>query len=99
MKPLDIDLIRQLADENSVLVTVEEGTIGGFGDHVLHFLAFDGALDDGNLKVRPMIMPDVNIEAGTQYEQYDEAGLNAKHIEGIILKTLATRLRVPVFQD
>ena len=51
MKPLDIDLLRALAAEHEVLVTVEEGSVGGFGDHVLHFLSLDGALDAGNLKV------------------------------------------------
>ena len=55
MKPLDVDLIRELADEHSVLITVEEGSIGGFGDHVLHFLSLDGLLDDGLLKFRPMV--------------------------------------------
>ena len=52
MKPLDIDLVRELASSHEILVTVEEGSIGGFGDHVLHFLANDGALDAGKLKVR-----------------------------------------------
>mmetsp|Transcript_96962 Transcript_96962/g.277430 ORF Transcript_96962/g.277430 Transcript_96962/m.277430 type:complete len:713 (+) Transcript_96962:89-2227(+) len=80
MKPLDIDLLRKLAKENSVLLTVEEGSIGGFGDHVLHFLAGDGALDNGTLKVRPMVLPDAFIETAAQSEQYDAAGLNAKHI-------------------
>jgi len=98
MKPLDVDLIRQLADENSVLITVEEGSIGGFGDHVLHFLALDGALDEGKLKVRPMVLPDIYIEAGTQHEQYDIAGLNSQHIRGTLLR-LAKRIKVPVLQE
>lgn len=98
MKPLDIDLIRELADEHSVLITVEEGTIGGFGDHVLHFLALDGALDDGKLKVRPMVLPDTYIEAGTQFEQYDMAGINASHIKGTVLR-LTKRIKVPVLQE
>jgi deoxyxylulose-5-phosphate synthase len=51
MKPLDIDLIRDLVAGHSVLVTVEEGAVGGFGDHVLHFMALDGLLDDGHCKV------------------------------------------------
>lgn len=98
MKPLDIDLVRQLADENSVLITVEEGSIGGFGDHVLHFLTLDGALDDGNLKIRPMVLPDTYIEAGTQHEQYDLAGLNSQHIRGTVLR-LTQRIKVPVLQE
>lgn len=98
MKPLDIDLVRELADQNSVLITVEEGSIGGFGDHVLHFLALDGALDEGELKVRPMVIPDKYIEAGTQNEQYDLAGLNSMHIKRTVLR-LTKRLKVPVLQE
>jgi len=98
MKPLDIDLVRQLADEHSVLITVEEGSIGGFGDHVLHFLALDGALDSGTLKVRPMVLPDTYLEAGSQYEQYEMAGLNTKHIRGTVLR-LTERIKAPVLQE
>jgi len=86
MKPLDTEMIRELAEGHSVLVTVEEGSIGGFGDHVLHFLALSGLLDDGNLKARPMVLPDKYIEAGSQSEQYEEAGLNANFIEATVLK-------------
>ena len=50
MKPLDIDLVRKLASENDVLITIEENSVLGFGDYVLHFLALEGALDDGKLK-------------------------------------------------
>jgi len=85
---LDTELVTQLATEHSVLITVEEGSIGGFGDHVLHYLALSGALDDGNVKVRPMVLPDTYIEAGTQTEQYEEAGLTSKFIEGTVLKLL-----------
>jgi len=88
MKPLDIDLIRSLAKEHSVLVTVEEGSVGGFGDHVLHFMALDGLLDDGKCRVRPMVIPDQFIEAGGQIQQYDFAGLQAKHIAATVLRTL-----------
>lgn len=98
MKPLDVDLIRQLADEHSVLITIEEGSIGGFGDHVLHFLSLDGLLDDGNLKFRPMVIPDTYFETATQYEQYDQAGLNSEHIRGTILR-LTKRVKVPVLED
>jgi 1-deoxy-D-xylulose-5-phosphate synthase len=99
MKPLDIDLIRELAKENDILVTCEEGAIGGFGDHVLHFLALDGALDEGGLRFRPMVLPDEFIEAGTQTEQYDIAGLNTKHIVGTVQTLLAPqagRVALPV---
>jgi 1-deoxy-D-xylulose-5-phosphate synthase len=86
MKPLDLDLIHNLVKENSVIITIEEGSIGGFGDHVLHHLANEGALDDGKLKFRAMVLPDKLFEAGTQNEQYDEAGLNTKHIKDTILR-------------
>jgi 1-deoxy-D-xylulose-5-phosphate synthase len=80
MKPLDEDLIRSLANESDVLVTVEEGSKGGFGDHVLHFLAQDGLLDRGTLRARTMVIPDIWIEAGPIKDQYDIAGLNEPHI-------------------
>ena len=57
-KPLDTDLIRRLAKNHEVLITIEEGAAGGFGAHVMHFLAHDGLLDRG-LKIRPMTLPDV----------------------------------------
>jgi 1-deoxy-D-xylulose-5-phosphate synthase len=81
MKPLDEDLIKELAQEHSALVTVEEGSVGGFGDHVIHFLTDNGLLDDGKVKVRSMVLPDTYIEAGSQTEQYLEAGLDAASIE------------------
>jgi 1-deoxy-D-xylulose-5-phosphate synthase len=86
MKPLDVDLVRKLADDHGVLITVEEGSIGGFGDHVLHFLSLDGLLDNGDLKFRPMVMPDAYFETATQHEQYDQAGLNAEHIRDTVIK-------------
>jgi len=98
MKPLDIDLIRELAADNSVMITIEEGSIGGFGDHVLHFLTLDGLMDDGDLKFRPMVLPDQYFEAATQFEQYDAAGLNASHIKGTVLR-LAQKIKIPVPQE
>lgn len=98
MKPMDVDLIRQLADEHSVLITVEEGSIGGFGDHVLHFLTLDGLMDEGNLKFRPMVIPDNFFEAATQHEQYDLAGLNSEHIRGTILR-LTKRKKLPKLEE
>lgn len=98
MKPLDVDLVRELVDEHSVLITVEEGSIGGFGDHVLHFLSLDGLLDDGTLKFRPMVIPDTYFEAATQHEQYEIAGLNSRHIRQTILR-LSQRLSVPQLQE
>jgi len=102
MKPLDTSLVSKLASEHEVLVTVEEGSIGGFGDHVLHYLALSGALDNGSVKVRPMVLPDKYIEAGSQGEQYEEAGLSQRFIEGTVLKLLGIgkmRTNVDVIDD
>ncbi len=86
-KPLDEDLVRRLAQTHEVLITIEEGSIGGFGSHVLQFLAMSGLLDTG-LKVRPMVLPDAFIDHETPTVQYDEAGLNAKHIIAMALTAL-----------
>jgi 1-deoxy-D-xylulose-5-phosphate synthase len=84
-KPLDEDLIRQLARHHEVLITVEEGAIGGFGAFVLHFLAKDGLLDRG-LKVRTLTLPDVFQEHDKPERQYAQAGLDA---DGIVNQVLA----------
>ena len=76
-KPLDADLIRRLADNHEVLVTVEEGAIGGFGAHVLHHLAETGQLDRG-LKVRTMMLPDTFIDHDKPEKMYERAGLDAR---------------------
>jgi 1-deoxy-D-xylulose-5-phosphate synthase len=86
-KPLDQDLVRRLANEHAVLITIEEGAIGGFASHVLQFLAVSGMLDAG-LKIRPMILPDHFIDHDNPVKQYDEAGLNAKHIVATALSAL-----------
>ncbi|XP_051150321.1 probable 1-deoxy-D-xylulose-5-phosphate synthase 2, chloroplastic [Andrographis paniculata] len=78
-KPLDGGLIRQLAKEHEVLVTVEEGSVGGFSSHVAQFLSLNGFLD-GKLKWRPMVLPDRYIDHGAQVDQIEEAGLSPKHI-------------------
>jgi len=88
MKPLDEDMIRQLAETHDVLVTAEEGSVGGFGEHVLSFLTNDGVLDEGKCRVRTMVIPDQFIEAGGQKQQYDLAGLTAKHIAATALRAL-----------
>jgi 1-deoxy-D-xylulose-5-phosphate synthase len=98
MKPLDEEMIRDLVDDHSIIITVEEGSIGGFGDHVMHFLSNDGAFDEGNLKFRAMVLPDMYFEAGTQQEQYDIAGLNHQHIREQIMK-LARRTKVPKLEE
>jgi 1-deoxy-D-xylulose-5-phosphate synthase len=86
-KPLDRALVERLAREHAVLITVEEGAIGGFGSHVLHHLAQAGLLEHG-LKVRPMVLPDRFIDHDTPYQQYEEAALNAKHITHTALRAL-----------
>ena len=79
MKPLDRDLILDMAREHEVLVTVEEGSIGGFGSHVLHALA-EAQLLDGGLKVRTMVLPDAFLDHGHPHQMYELAGLNASSI-------------------
>ena len=83
-KPLDVELIRRLAKSHPVFITVEEGSIGGFASHVLHFLATDGLLD-GGLKVRPMVLPDRPIDHGSYAFQLNEAGLSVSHIASTAL--------------
>src|SRR5271166_5572126 len=78
-KPLDTALVEQLARHHEVLITVEEGSIGGFSSAVLHHLAWKGLLD-GGLKVRPMVLPDVFIDHDSQAKQLAEAKLSAKDI-------------------
>jgi 1-deoxy-D-xylulose-5-phosphate synthase len=86
-KPLDTDLINRLAREHEVVITIEEGSIGGFGSHVLQHLATTGQLDSG-LKIRPMVLPDVFLEHDSPAAQYDAAGLNARHIVATALAAL-----------
>ncbi|HEV2560923.1 MAG TPA: 1-deoxy-D-xylulose-5-phosphate synthase [Rhizomicrobium sp.] len=86
-KPLDRDLIRRLAREHEVLITIEEGSIGGFAAHVMQFLALEGALDKG-LKLRPMTLPDRFLEQDTPERMYETAGLDAKAIVAMALNAL-----------
>ncbi len=86
-KPLDTDLVRRLAREHEVLITIEEGAIGGFASHVLQELATSGLLDHG-LKVRPMVLPDRFIDHAAPAKQYAIAGLDAPHIVSTALTAL-----------
>ena len=86
-KPLDRDLIRRLAREHEVLLTVEEGAVGGFGSHVMQFLAWEGLLDNG-LKVRPMVLPDIFQNHDTPERMYMAAGLDANSIAAAALSAL-----------
>ena len=81
-KPLDLDLLMRLAREHEVLITVEEGSIGGFGSFVLHALAEHGMLENG-LRVRSMVLPDMFIDQDSPAAMYAKAGLDAK---GIVIK-------------
>ena len=86
-KPLDVDLVLRLAREHEVLITVEEGSIGGFGSHVLQALSVHGALDNG-LKVRCLTLPDIFIDHDSPNLMYAMAGLDAKAICGRVFEAL-----------
>jgi 1-deoxy-D-xylulose-5-phosphate synthase len=87
MKPLDTDLVSRLAREHEVLVTVEEGSIGGFGSHVLQYLAMGGQLDRG-LRVRCVTLPDAFIDHDKPERMYERAGLNASGIVQTVMGAL-----------
>ncbi|KAF5749727.1 1-deoxy-D-xylulose-5-phosphate synthase [Tripterygium wilfordii] len=89
-RPLDTDLIRQLAKEHEILITAEEGSIGGFGSHVSHFLNLSGILD-GPLKLRSMVLPDRYIDHGSHQDQMEEAGLSSRHISATVLSLLGRK--------
>ena len=86
-KPLDTDLIRRLAREHEFLITIEEGSVGGFSSFVLQYLATSGLLD-GGLKVRPMVLPDRFLDHAAPARQYEWAGLNAPQIVATALAAL-----------
>jgi 1-deoxy-D-xylulose-5-phosphate synthase len=87
MKPLDEELIARLATSHDVLLTAEEGAIGGFGSHVATFLASNGLLD-GKLRFRPLMIPDRFVEHATQADMYADAGLDRAGIVAAALKAL-----------
>ena len=91
-KPLDTDLVLRLAREHEVLITVEEGSIGGFGAQVLQTLAEHGALDRG-LKVRAMVLPDQFIDQDSPVAMYAKAGLDANAIVAKVFETLGSNAR------
>lgn len=86
-KPLDEALVRKLVAEHEVLITIEEGSSGGFGAYVLHYLSDEGLTDDG-VKIRTMRLPDSYIDQDKPEIMYDIAGLNAQHIVAEALKAL-----------
>ena len=86
-KPLDEALILRLAREHEVLITIEEGSVGGFSSQVLHMLALKQVLD-GGLKIRPMVLPDAFLDHDKPQLQYGAAGLNARHVVATALEAL-----------
>ena len=96
-KPLDHELVRQLADQHEVLITIEEGSVGGFGAFVLHALSAMGRLDNG-LKVRTMTLPDTFIDQDTPANMYKQAGLDADSIVEVVFKTLGQTMSEHAFR-
>src|SRR5256885_7165794 len=96
-KPLDTELVLRLAKEHEVLITIEEGAVGGFGAHVLQTLAESGALDAG-LKVRCMVLPDRFIDQDSPAAMYAAAGLDAKGIVAKVFEALGKDVRIDVVQ-
>ena len=86
-KPLDHEMILQLARHHEALITVEEGAVGGFGSHVAQFLAEEGVFDTG-LKYRSMVLPDIFIDQASPRDMYDVAAMNAPQIEAKVLDAL-----------
>ncbi len=92
MKPLDVDLLLRLAREHEVLITIEEGSVGGFGSHVLQTLSDHGALDRG-LRIRSMILPDVFLDHDSPAAMYALAGLDAKGIVKKVFEALGKDIK------
>jgi 1-deoxy-D-xylulose-5-phosphate synthase len=90
-KPLDEALILDLASRHEVLLTIEEGSRGGFGAMVLHLLAEKGALDAGRVRVRTLTLPDAYQDHDKPEKMYAEAGLDAPSIVKVVTETLPER--------
>jgi 1-deoxy-D-xylulose-5-phosphate synthase len=88
MKPLDEELVLKLAREHEILITIEEGSIGGFGSHVMQYLLEQGMLDNGMLRVRSMVLPDEFLDHDTPAAMYARAGLDAKSIVAKVFEAL-----------
>ena len=86
-KPLDKELILQLASDHEALITVEEGAVGGFGSHVAQLLSDEGVFDSG-FKFRSMVLPDIFIDQASPADMYAVAGMNAPEIEDKVLEVL-----------
>ena len=90
-KPLDEKLIVELATNHDVLISIEEGSIGGFGSHVMHLLSERGVFDKG-LKFRSMILPDMFIDQDSPEKMYEKAGLDSQSIVNKIEQTLSSKI-------
>ena len=90
-KPLDEKLIMEVANNHEALVSIEEGSVGGFGSHVMHFLSDRGVFDRG-LKFRSMILPDLFIDQDTPEKMYEKAGLDSLSIANKIEETLNSNI-------
>ena len=90
-KPLDEKLIMEVASNHEVLITIEEGSIGGFGSHVMQFLSDRGVFDRG-LKFRSMILPDIFIDQDTPEKMYETAGLDSSSISHKVEETLNSNI-------
>jgi 1-deoxy-D-xylulose-5-phosphate synthase len=97
-KPLDEELILKCARQHEVMITIEEGSIGGFGSHVKNLLAEKGVFDKG-LKFRAMTLPDIFIEQDNPKKMYDIAGLNASQITKKVLDILFTKDSIKVVKN
>lgn len=86
-KPLDEDLITELATSHEALITIEEGAVGGFGSHVMQFMSETGLMDTG-VKIRSMVLPDIFIDQNSPEKMYEVAAMNAEHIEAKVLNVL-----------
>ncbi|MGH1406838.1 MAG: 1-deoxy-D-xylulose-5-phosphate synthase [Rhodomicrobiaceae bacterium] len=92
-KPLDEAMIADLAKNHEILITIEEGAVGGFGSHVAHYLSNNGLLDNG-LKFRQLTLPDIFIDHNAPKVQYDLAELNAPHIVKCVMTALGKEFKV-----
>ena len=90
-KPLDAEMIQELAKTHSILISIEEGSIGGFGSHVSNFLAENGLLD-GDLKFRAMFFKDKFIDQASPKDMYKAAGLDAQDIIDKVLDLLGASI-------
>ena len=90
-KPLDMDLLRDLAARHDALITIEEGSIGGFGSHVAQALAEAGVFDTG-LAFRSMVLPDIFIDQASPRDMYEVAGMNAEDIEAKVLEVMGAKV-------